>query len=207
MAPFVPLNSGAQVEIVHQLDTQIVSNRLWFIYDTPPFGTTELQGLSDGVASWWQAEVLPHLSSDLITAAVIAKDWTADPAPASTVTVINVAGGIATESLSANVAVVVPFRWPIGVRLKVNKHFVPGIPEANVSLNTPDTTIRNALWNAYTDLVDATRLFTPVLTWRWVATSSVEANVLRSEQLWYTVQGTRNDRAFILGQRRKRLPL
>lgn len=206
MAPFVPLFYGAQVEIVHELDGQILSNRLWFTFDTLFFDVTDLQGLTDGVAAWWVGNVLPFLSHDLITAAVIAKDWTADPPPADAVTVVNVAGAVASESLSANVAVVVPFSWPLGIRLKKNKHFVPGVPEEYVDLNTTNATIRDGLYEAYSALIDAARLFSPILHWRWVATSSWEAGVLREEQKYYDVQGTRLDRAFVLGQRRKRLP-
>jgi len=204
--PFVPLNSGAQVQIVSQLDTEIVSSRLWFIYDTPPFTVSDLQGLTDGVALWWTDLILPFLSQDLITANVQADDWTATPAPQQAVTVVNVAGGAASESCTANVAIVVPFRWPLGVRLKRNKNYVPGIPESEIDLNQPSADIRDALFEGYAALIDRTRLFTPLFKWRWVATSQKEAGVLRTEQQWYDVQGPPLDRQFILGQRRKRLP-
>lgn len=206
MATWVPLSAGAQVEIVHVLGGQVMSNRLWFVFDNPPYLLADLQGLADGVASWWAAQILPALSSDLVTAAVTATDWTTDPPLFDATHILNVAGGVASESLSANCALVVPFRWPLGVKLKRNKNYVPGIPEAQVDLNTPSTTIRNAIWNGYTNLVDLTRLFTPLFNWRWVATSQIEAGSPRFVQQWYDVQGTRNDRAFILGQRRKRLP-
>lgn len=211
MAVFVPLDDGAQVQIVHVLGGQVVSNRLWFTYDRggrghPSFGLPELQGLSDGVAAWWTAEALPHLSADLFTAVVVADDWRGAGTPIQTVTSIGVAGGVLAESVSANVALVVPFRWPLGVRIRRNKNFVPGVPEQEITLNTPSTTIRNAIWNAYTDLVDAARLFFPVLHWRWRATSMWSGGALRPTQLALDVQGTRNDRAFVLGQRRKRLP-
>jgi len=207
VAPFVPLSAGAQVELVHQLDTQIISNRLWFTFDNPPYLLADLQGLADGVADWWEEEILPSLSDQLITAATIAKDWTTDPPLFDAVHVINTAGGVASESLSANCAVVVPFRWPLGIRLKQNKHYVAGIPEAEVTLNTPSATIRDVLFEGYTSLIDRTRLFTPVFNWRWVATSQWLNGSTRFVQLAYDVQGTRLDRAFVLGQRRRRLPL
>lgn len=206
MAPFVPLSAGAQVELVHVLDGQVISNRLWFIFDNPPYLLADLQGLADGVADWWEETILPWLSADLVTARVTAKDWTTDPPLFDATHVLNTAGGVASESLSANVAVVVPFRWPLGVRLKKNKHYVAGIPESEVTLNTTSGAIRDVLYEGYSSLIDRARLFTPILNWRWVATSQWEDGALRFVQQWYEVQGTRLDRAFVLGQRRKRLP-
>lgn len=206
VAPFVPLFYGAQVQIISQLDTEIVSSRLWFTFDTGAFTLTDLQGCSDGVAAWWVDLVLPFLSADLVTATVIADDWTADPPPNSAATTVNMFGGVSAESLSANVSVVVPFNWPIGIRLKKNKHYVPGVPEQEVTLNTPSAAIRDALYEAYSALIDRARLFSPLLHWRWVGTSSVEGGVLRDEQKYYEIQGPPVDRRFILGQRRKRLP-
>jgi len=205
MAPFVPLPYGVQAEIVHQLGTEIISNRLWFRYNFLPFGLPEVVGVADGVALWWTTHILPYLSQDLITAQVTVKDWTADPPPWTATTVINVAGGVASESLSANVAIVVPFKWPLGIRLKKNKHYVAGVPESEVTLNTPSAAIRDALFEGYNSLIDDARLFFPLFSWWWVAASAWEAGSLRTEQLSYEVQGTRLDRAYILGQRRKRL--
>lgn len=206
MAPFVPLPAGAQVELVHQLDTQIITNRLWFVNDLPPFDQAALDGLAAGVATWWTDLILPGLSSDLITAAVVAKDWSAEPAPLTSVSVVLTAGGVGSESVSANVAIVVPFVWPIGIRLKKNKNYVGGIPEAEIDLNTPSSAIRDVLFEGYAALIDRARLFTPAFTWRWVGTSAWLDGALRTEQEWWEIQGPQLDRQFLLGQRRRRLP-
>lgn len=206
MAPFVPVFYGCQVEIIHQLDTEIISNRLWFTFDTGPFTLAELQGCSDGVALWWTDTILPSLSHDLVTASVIAKDWTADPPPNIAVTTVNTLGGDSGESSSANVAVVVPFLWPLGITLKKNKNYVAGVPEAQIDLNTPSAAIRDVLFEGYAALIDAARLFTPILHWRWVGASAWVNKNLRSEQLYYEIQGPQLDRQFKLGQRRRRLP-
>ena len=50
MALFVPMSAGAQVIIEMGFDGRYTSNRLWFTFDTPPFGLVELQGLADGVS-------------------------------------------------------------------------------------------------------------------------------------------------------------
>lgn len=206
MAVFVPLAAGAQVEIFHVLDGVVMENRLWFTYDNPPYGLPELTGLADGVRDWWRDWVLPHLSQDLSTLAVSARDWTSDPPPQQYVSLLNMPGGVASEASTANVAVIVPFRWPLGVRLKRNKHFIAGVPESEIELNSPSFPIRDALFDAYVELIDATRRFFPVLNWRWVATSSIDDYTPRSTQLAYEVQGPYGGKNFKLGQRRKRLP-
>lgn len=206
MTAFVPLFYGCQVKIIQELDGIIVSNRLWFTFDTGPFTLSDLQGCSDGVAAWWVDLVLPFLSSSLITGSTLAIDWTADPAPNIAGTTINMVGGVDAESSSANVAVVVPFNWPLGVTLQKNKHFVAGVPEQEISLNTPSGAIRDALYEAYSALIDRARLFSPILHWRWVGASSWENGALRDELKYYEIQGPRVDRQFKVGQRRRRLP-
>lgn len=206
MAPFVPLLYGAQVELLYTLGGVVVENRLWFIYDNPPFGITELQGLSDGVYGWHTREVLPYLSRDLTLAAVVATDWTATPTPAFTITGPPVSGGVLEESYSANVAVLVPFRWPLTFRERRNANYLPGIPDSAINGNTVDLDWSLSIWTAYVDLIDATRLFTPILNWRWVNTSAWDAGVLRSQLLWGDVEGSTFDLPFKIGQRRKRLP-
>jgi hypothetical protein len=205
MAPFVPLPGGAQVIIIQLLGGLPVSNRLWFTFDTPPFGLTDLQGLADGVSSWWRLYIMPALSYQLQLLAVEARSWIADPPPLIALNATSAAGGLPEESYSANVAVIVPFVWPIDVRLKRNKHFVCGIPDSGVVLNTVQLALQDALFEGYAALVDAARLFTPTQHWLWVATSASENGSFRAQQYAAEVEGPPLDTPFILGQRRRRL--
>lgn len=207
MSVFVPLADGCQVEIVHVLDGKSIENRLWFTFDNPPWDSTALQGLADGVAAWWVDTILPYLSDQLFTAFVGVRDWTDPSTPTVAITFVSMSGGIAAESCSANVALVIPFRWPLGIRLKRNKHYVPGVPETEITLNTPSEDIKVAMFEGYNSLIDRARLFTPVLNWRWRVTSQWEDGVARSTQLVYDTQGTVTRGEYKIGQRRKRLPL
>lgn len=206
MGIFVPLDAGVQVEILHTYGGEVIENRLWFRYDNPPYTATEIQGLTDGVANWWMDNLLPYLSDQLSTAIVLARDWSGSVPGPSIVTGIGIAGGVAGPAYSANVAVVVPFKWPLGFRLKKNKNYVPGIPDAGIVLNTVQPDFNDVLFEGYAALVDAARLFYPVLNWRWVVTSAFEGGVARSEQLWKTCQGVPQNTIFKVGQRRTRLP-
>lgn len=203
---FVPLNSGAQAQIVFTLDSKVVENRLWFLFDNPPFGSLELTGLAAGLYNWHTTKVLPYLSSDLQLAAVEVFDWTADPSPTIVVAGPPINGGVAEKSYSANVATRVNLRWPRAFRERMNCNFVPGLPDSAVTLNTLDPTFRNRIWEAYADLIDDTRLFAPVLNWRWVVASAIDAGTLRSELLVGECIGPVEEEKLKLGQRRKRMP-
>jgi len=206
MGAFVPLPAGAQVIVRLQLAGLSVSNRLWFTYDTPPFNLAALQGLADGVSGWWRGNIMPALSIDLFLSEVAAFEWSADPPPLSAFNSTPMYGGVNEKSYSANVAVVVPFLWPIDVRLKRNKHFVAGIPDGGVVLNTVQPALQDALFEGYAALVDAARLFSPTFKWRWRAASAYAGGLARSEQYVADVQGPPIETPFLLGQRRRRLP-
>jgi len=203
---FVPLAAGAQVEAVFELDGTIVSNRFWFVYDNPPYTITEMITLVNGFYAWHTGNVLPLLSSDILLDHVIGSSWMGGPGFGAFTTAAPVAGGTASPSHSANVAVVVPFLWPLGVREKRNKNYVPGIPESGVDLNTPTIVFTDALFEAYASLVDAARLFAPAFNWRWVVTSAFDNGVARATQYWETCQGVPRPLHYKLGQRRTRIP-
>lgn len=206
MTVFVPIPDGVQVEFVFSLGGGVASNRLWFTFDDPPFGSAELVGLVEGATDWYSTNVLPALSHDLVLQLVRGSSWD-DPFPSLVETVFPVVpGGSAEGSHSANVAIVVPFLWPVDVRLKRNKHFVPGIPLDQVELNAVQPGIQEALFEGYAALVDAARLFYPSLEWRWVAASAFAAGSARPVQFTADVQGPPIETPFRLGQRRRRLP-
>lgn len=208
MSAFVPFPDGAQVEVVYVLDGQVMENRFWFWTDTPPIDHTALQGLADGVYGWHTAKILPFLSSALQLAAVEAKDWSADPPPDVAVAGPPINGGADADCHSANVAAFVKFRWPNQLRhLRRNGNFVPGVPKSAVELNTPTPEFKDAIWSGYVDLIDDTRLFTPVHFWWWVVTSAFTNGVPRSEQVFGQCIGPPPRQLIRLGQRRKRLPI
>ena len=206
MGVFVPVVDGAQLELKFDLGGLVVTNRLWFTFDNPPFSGTDLQGLVDGVAVWYVSEILPLLSSDITLVDVIAADWTSDPPPSIVNHPLGLPGGTSSPSCSANVAVVVPFRWPLQhQRLKRNKHYVPGIPDSAVDVNRVDEGFTASLIEGYADLIDAARLFFPVFNWRWVVASAFSGGSPRSVQFVRDCEGPVHTRRYKIGQRRKRL--
>jgi hypothetical protein len=207
MAPFVPFPGGVQVELLFLLDGQIVENRLWFWQVDFPHTSAELLNLADGVYVWHTTYILPYLSQDLQLVTIVATDWSAAGGPFEVTTGPVVNGGVAEESLSANVAVVVPFRWALQYgREKRNKNYVPGIPDSAVQLNTVQPTFQDAMFEGYSALIDFARLISPGDYWYWVTASAIDDNAPRSEMLFGQSTGTAPRPGIILGQRRKRLP-
>lgn len=208
MGVFVPFPYGVQVELLFVLDGQVVENRLWFWTDAfDPPGSAELLGLAQGVYEWHAANLLPYLSQDLRLGSVVATDWSIEGGPFEVYTLGGEDGGIAEESHSANVAVVVPFRWPLQYsRRKRNKNYVPGVPVSGIDLNTPTAFTRDFLFEGYAALIDAARTFSPGDYWYWVVTSAIEAGGPRSEMAFGVSTGPAPRSRLLAGQRRRRLP-
>jgi hypothetical protein len=207
-ALYIPFPNGVQVDLIFSLDTQIVTNRLWFWEAGDPPTSTNLLDLANGVYSWHTTYILPFLSYRLRLETVRATDWTTPPGPAEVTTSPPVNGGVVEESHSANVALSVRFRWANQyARQRTNKHFVPGIPITAVDLNTPTATFQDAMFEGYVALIDYARTIAPGFFWYWVTTSQVSGNLPRSEMLFGQTIGPYPRERLVLGQRRKRLPL
>src|SRR4029450_1145641 len=184
MPPFTPVPDSAQAEVLYLLDGQVIENRLWFHIDFPPFGLTELQALADGLQGWWAANIMPYLSEDILLIYVTAKDWTTAGGTVAVSTGSTVFGGIASPTCSANVALSVRFKWPtFRAKQRKNKHFLPGIPNSVVDLNTPDLTWAESVWDSYVALQDDAPFFNPDNRWRWAVASAWSGGSLRTEQL------------------------
>lgn len=205
MAHFVPLENGAQVEVIFDLGGQIVENRLWFVSRQPPIDQTQLDNLTFGVAAWHTSEVLPLLSEHLFCLSVNATDWSAQPAPYVSTTAVGLSGGTLGECHSANVAIRIAWIGDSGGKFRRNSNFVPGIPTSVLALNTIDPTWADNLRLAYVDLIDLAELMGPFPAWTWVSTSMWLAGALRTSQ-----QHSRVDFPYLPSpystQRRKRLP-
>lgn len=205
MGVFVPVPSGVQAIIYYSYATIVISNRLWFTNDVSDLSSLAQVGLVEGLLEWHTTYILPYLSVDITLIRVQATVWESEPVPGPTYIDVALTGGIDSPGLSANVAVVVPFRWPLGSRERRNKHFIPGIPDSEVDLNTVSDAFSDAMFEAYSALVDDARDWYPGSTWRWRVASAFDGGAPRSEQFVRSAQGASFRRPYKLGQRRKRL--
>jgi len=203
--PFVPFADGAQVEIKFLLFGEVVENRLWFRSRFGAPDPSQIQALADGVASWHISQVLPFLSDDLNLYAVVATDWSAFPTPSQYASIHNDFGGVSGGSHSANVSIRVLFKGTSDQTFPSNSNFVPGIPLSSVDGNYYSIGIKDALFDAYVNLIDLTFHFEATHTWQWVITSRrVDLN-WRTEQEWSRTDFIRFPSP-VISPRRRRLP-
>jgi hypothetical protein len=200
VALFVPLEHGVQVELVWRLAGLVLVNRLWFVVVAGDPTTTDLGNIGGGVSFWCESNLVPLLSRDIEFLGTRAYDATvAYPGP-QVDTTSGVAGGVADDSHSANVAIKMSFQTEAPPGLWLNWHFLGGIPKSMVNLNTIDPSYSADLKDAYDVLLDVFSLF----EYRWEATRAVVGGVPLSTRDHFRIDHIRQ-RTGLVSQRRKRL--
>jgi hypothetical protein len=203
--PFIPLPNGAQVEFVSVYLGETVENRLWFVSRFIPIDQDLIDALAVGASSWYRTFVMPSLASELQLQVVRARDWTDTPPPFTGVDITSATGGISGGGHSANVSIRVRFNGDDSQTFRDNSNFIPGIPLSAVNGNYYSTTIKDALFDAYVDLLDRAGTWTAGNDWRWVITSRRLNNAYRTEQVF-----ARTDHPLFpsptVSPRRRRLP-
>lgn len=207
MAVWSEFIDGYQAEIVYQLDGEIMENRLWFL---DRFGTatpTNYQEMSDGIAAWHTANILPFLSQDIELVFVRVTSWATNPPVFSAATPVLISGGVAENSHSANVGGSVRFNWPIDFgRQRTNKNVIPGLPLSAIDLNSITPTYQDILFEAYAALIDAAPTWSAGNIWRWVVVSLIDGGSPRATAFAKRSIGPVGRANIVIGQRRKRLP-
>lgn len=176
------LIDGAQVDILYSLDSEIMECRLWFISHQPPITQSTLDDLAIGVGEHFRDQLMPFLSHNLGLIRVDARDWTEDPPPFTSIHNVFQAGGNTSASHSANVAVRVVFNGASNQDFRDNSNFIPGIPISEVDINRYSAALKDAIFECYVNLIDATSFFGPFPAWRWVITSRRLNNAWRPTQ-------------------------
>lgn len=179
----VPVADGAQVKVNFRVGTLPHQNRLWFINRQPPTTLDQLGALADGVRSWHQDQVMPWLASQASLYSVLAEDWSSLPSIGAVEAFSSAVGGNSSGCHSANVSVLVRFVSSSRPPFIYNWNHVPGIPLDAVSTNIVETYFKDALFDAYVNLIDLAPVFGPFPAWRWVCASSIDAGDYRTEQL------------------------
>lgn len=144
-----------QVEFVHTLfEASLVVNSVWVQARFGDVTETYLQGVAEGASAWWQAHILPLLSSDLVLQLVRASDRSSVPSALASGFVVPVVAGSLGPAHSANVSVWVRFSNTITTLHWWNGVFLGGVPREVVLGNklTPEwmESVRAAL-NLLTD--------------------------------------------------------
>ena len=171
---FQPVPNVAQVTISGKQDSQLTINDLYFEASGAITGAS-LTNLATNVGNWLSTSLAPLLSQDWSSTVVRAVDLSSATGLTGE-SPINVTGGVGTEAAPNNVAACVSLRTAQRGRSGRGRNYVPGIPNAEITLNTLSNTFIGNLIDAYFILVGAGS-FTP--GWELVIVSRQTAGALR----------------------------
>lgn len=198
--PPLPLNNGAQVELVHQHDGAIAETTVTARHGSAGLPSS-LEALGAGVSEWWVSSVLPHLSVELTYIRYQVTDLEVLGPP---VVVVEVApgttGGEGGGSLPANVALRVNLHCRSVGRRRSGAAFVPGIPKSVAVRSEALPFFRDAIQSAYQELGSVLE----GLGWSWVVQHNYRRGVLLPAAESLFVVAPRVDLPY-LAQRRSRL--
>lgn len=178
---FVPWADGATIEFIHSLSGKVCVNRLWLLNRSPPNSQAATDALVSFGAAYWVANMMPLMSSDINLPLVRAATWDSFGGRFFSFVLPGVAGGIAEESYSANVAIRVAFNGPSDVAIYRNGNFFPGIPDSAVSANVINPAYADLLFEAYVAIIDDASSWGTFPAWRWSVVSLEENKNLRRD--------------------------
>lgn len=182
---YQPVPNVAQVRVEGRVDGQQTINNTFWEISGGGITAVNLGTLVVAIASWTALNICPLLSSDWECIRVTGVDLTTQIGPTAEQGV-GTAGTVGSEAAPNNVAACVKFRTAGRGRSMRGRNFVPGIPNAVITLNTLDPDFVIDLPSAYNMLVGA-GTFLP--GWQWVVVSRFSAGVVRPEGLAFPVLG------------------
>jgi len=147
---FIETAATARVAISGTLFGEQIVNTLWFT-GSGNYGEGDLGDLCTQIASWWDVELSPHLSTDYDISEVRAYDMSSETGPVFSLGV-SLSGGAAGASLPGQNAVTVTFRSANRGRSGRGRNYISGIREADVTGNTVSSSLRGSLATAYSNL-------------------------------------------------------
>jgi len=166
--PFVAVPQTCLVTIEGRMDNQLTINDLYFVNS----GAVTALGIGTlllSVQGWVTGSLCPLLSEDWSAVRVRGVDLSIATGPAVERATAQ-PGLVTSEAAPNNVAACVSFRTDQRGRSARGRNFVPGIPNAEITLNTLSPTFITDLIAAYFELVGAGD-FVP--GWQWCVVSRV----------------------------------
>jgi len=131
--PFIPFPTGSmESTILYEWNGVPVINTMgWRTNDESAADVSDGTNISDNIASWLTSSVLPNVCSSLICLSVKTVDLTSATGWTWT-TDVGVAGGVSTESVPNNCALVVTLETGLRGRSFRGRNFFPGLPLADL---------------------------------------------------------------------------
>lgn len=175
--PFQPVPDVALITIEGRVDGQLTINDLYFAVSGSGIDPVNLATITNAVGDWAANTLLPLLSNQWTLVRARGVDLTVETGPAYE-RAYGLPGEVSGEAVPNNVAACVSFRTASRGRSFRGRNYVPGIPNAEVTLNTISNTLINNLVDGYQQLAGAG---TFQAGWEWVVVSRKTGGNVRPE--------------------------
>lgn len=200
---FIPVPNVAQVNVRGTYLNEQVENTL-YVRQNVGWTAESLSLMCGAIATWFQASMLPLLSTFYTFREAYAVDLTTVSSGTATASPVSTAtGGTAGDPLPGNVALCASFRTGSRGRSFRGRNYVCGLVEPNVTGNNIASTWANSVVNAYEQLLIPDEWLATIQ--EWVVVSRYANNQPRSSGIATRITDVLVVDTFVDSQRR-RLP-
>jgi hypothetical protein len=151
--PFVAVPNTAQVNVIQELDLQKIEN-VFHVQNTSGTGLPDLGAIASLFGSWWETDLSPEVSHDLILTEVVATDISQEGGTQEAWTPTGiVTGGNSSGSTPNNVALCISLRSVQRGRSYRGRSYLAGLPETSVNKSRLDPSFVTAFVSSYNGLI------------------------------------------------------
>lgn len=151
--PLPPVPNAVKCVIFNIWDSQVTNTDLWFVGPSAEPSVGDLTTLGDIVATWWITNMLPQLGESLSFSKVRAQSMAVVNGPLIDTFGIGETGGVSSETVPNNVNPCVTFRTAVGGKSGHGRNYIPGVVNADVTLNTVSNALIGGIVDAYAQLL------------------------------------------------------
>jgi hypothetical protein len=151
--PFQPAPGTIGVVVHGLLNGQTTNNTLAFFQNAADPTVGDCSTIATLVNGWWAASVAPKLPDTWVGVKVTAKNLFVNGGAKAVISMVGVEGGSAGESMPNNVAPVVTFDTGQSGKSSHGRNYIPGIVNADVTINTISSTWAADIIAAYQALL------------------------------------------------------
>jgi hypothetical protein len=151
--PFQPAPGTIGVVVHGLLNGETTNNTLYFFQDGADPTVGDCTTIATLVNTWWAANVAPKLPEMWIGVKVVAKNLFVNGGAKAVISMVGVEGGTAGESAPNSVAPVVTFDTGQSGKSSHGRNYIPGIVNADVTVNTVSSGWAADIITAYQQLL------------------------------------------------------
>lgn len=151
--PFQPVPGTIGIVVDCRLSGEVAQNTLYFFQNGADPTVGDCIAVATIVKNFYTNALMPLLATTLIGVKVVAKNLFINGGAKGVVSMAGSAGGVATEQATNNDAAVVTFDTGQSGKSSHGRNYVPGIPNAAITVNTLDPDFMAGVIAAYETLL------------------------------------------------------